>query len=62
MVPWTSSSASAKVEISARVKDVMRAMVVDDWQVEAHYQHQNFSERGYRDVKARVNLILNLWC
>jgi hypothetical protein len=53
-------SDSAKVEISARVKDVMRAMVVDDWQSEAHYQHQ--SERGYRDVKARVNLILNLWC
>jgi hypothetical protein len=45
-----------------RVKDVMRAMVIDDWRPRHTYQHQNFSERGYRDVKARVNLILNLWC
>jgi hypothetical protein len=33
---------SAKVEISARVKDVMRAMVIDDWRSRTHYQHQEF--------------------
>jgi hypothetical protein len=32
MVHGQAISDSAKVEISARVKDVMRAMVIDDWQ------------------------------
>jgi hypothetical protein len=39
-------SDSAKLEISARVKDVLRAFIIDDWQSEPYYQHQNFAERG----------------
>jgi hypothetical protein len=50
-------SDSAKLEISARVKDVLRAFIIDDWQSETYYQHQNFAERGYKDTKSYVNLI-----
>ncbi len=38
-------SDSARLEISARVKDVLRALIIDDWQSERNYQHQNFAER-----------------
>jgi hypothetical protein len=48
-------SDSAKLEISARVKDVLRAFIIDDWQSEPYYQHQNFAERGYKDTKSYVN-------
>ena len=40
-------SGSAQVEISA--KDILRALVIQDWQSGAHYQHQNIAERGYRE-------------
>ena len=53
-------SDSAQVEISSRVKDILRALVIEDWQSEAYYQHQNFAERGWRDTKTLANLILNL--
>jgi hypothetical protein len=52
-------SDSARLEISERVKDILRALVINDWQSEPHYQHQNFAERKYRDVKAAVNWVLN---
>ena len=38
-------SDSARVETSKRVKDILRALIIDDWQSEANYQHQNFAER-----------------
>ena len=43
-----------------RVLDILRALMIKNWQSEPYYQHQNFGERGYNDVKGRVNLILNL--
>ena len=46
-------SDSAQVEISMRVKDVLRGYSIKDWQSEPHFQHQNFAERGYRDIKAK---------
>ena len=37
-------SDGAQVEISRRVKDILRALIIDDHQSKANYQHQNFSE------------------
>ena len=50
----------AQVEISGRVLDILRSYVIDSWQSEPHYQHQNFAERRYSTVKPLVNLLLNL--
>jgi hypothetical protein len=52
-------SDSAQVEISKRVKDVLRAMIIDDWQSEANYQHQNFAEHVWKFIKRNVNWIMN---
>ena len=52
-------SDSAKVETSGRVGDLLRSYKINDWQSEPHFQHQNFAERGYRDIKARVIVIMN---
>ena len=52
-------SDSAQVEISKKVHDVLRHLCIDDWQSEAHYQHQNAAEGRYRDVKHNVNRVLN---
>ena len=43
-------SDSVKVKISGRVQDILRGYAIKDWQSEPHYQHQNFAERGYRDI------------
>ena len=52
-------SDSAQVEIGKRVKDILRALVIDDWQSEPHYQHQNFAERRYSTIKPMVNKLLD---
>ena len=52
-------SDSATVEISARVKDVLCALVIKDWQSEPYHQHQNFSERNFWDIKAVVIIVMN---
>jgi hypothetical protein len=44
-------SDSAQVEISNRMKDLLRALIINDWQSEPHQQQQNFAERIFRDVK-----------
>ncbi|HSN66994.1 MAG TPA: hypothetical protein VLS94_10155, partial [Fusibacter sp.] len=49
----------AQAEISAKVKSILRALVIDDWQSEPHHQHQNYAERQYQTVKACTNIILN---
>ena len=49
----------AQVEISNKVHDILRHLCIDDWQSEPHYQHQNFAERRYREVKHKTNRILN---
>ena len=50
----------AQVEVSGRVLDILRSYVIDSWQSEPHYQHQNFAERRYSTVKPLVNVLLNL--
>ena len=52
-------SGNAKSKTSGRVDDVLRAYKIKDWQSEPYFQHQNFAERGYRDIKARVIVIMN---
>ena len=52
-------SDNAKAEISARVKDILRTYVIDDWNSEAHQQRQNIQERFWGDTKAWVNAIMN---
>ncbi|HSN65310.1 MAG TPA: hypothetical protein VLS94_01660, partial [Fusibacter sp.] len=49
----------AQAEISSKVKTILRALVIDDWQSEPHHQHQNYAERRYQTVKARTNVIMN---
>ena len=49
----------AKSEISEKVLDILRALMIKDWQSEPYHQHQNFSERRYATIKSRTNVILN---
>ena len=49
----------AKSEISNKVKEILRALVIDEWQSEPHHQHQNYAERRYATVKSKANIILN---
>ena len=42
---------SAKVEMSRRVLDILRALCIDGWQSEANYQHQNFAEHRWKHIK-----------
>ena len=53
-------SDQAKAELSARVLDVLRTLVIGDWQSESKQQRQNFAERGWKDTKSMVNNLLNL--
>ena len=53
-------SDNARAEISAQVQDILRTFVIDDWQSEPHNKNQNFAERGWRDTKAKTNLVLNM--
>ena len=48
----------AQVEISSRVKDILRALFISDWQSEAYHQHQNPAENRYNTVKTWTNVVL----
>jgi hypothetical protein len=41
----------AQVEISERVKQVLRPLHISTWQSEPHQQHQNPAERQYQNIK-----------
>ena len=45
----------AQVEISERVKDILRAYHIGDWQSKPMQQHQNFAEHHYQTVKTSDN-------
>ena len=49
----------AQAEISSKVKNILRHLFIKDWQSEPHYQHQNASERRYRNVKHNMQRIMN---
>ena len=50
---------SARVETSRRVQDILRALFIDSWQSEAHFQWQNFAEHGWKFLKHNVQFIMN---
>ena len=52
-------SDSAQVEISNRVKDILRALIIDAWQSEPHYQHQNFAENRWKHLQRNLNWVMN---
>ena len=49
----------ANIEISKRVKEFLRSMLIKSWQSEPHKQNQNFVEREYQDVKKNVNTLMD---
>ena len=52
-------SDSTQSEISTRVKHILRALFIDDWQSEAYHQHQNFNERIFQSIKRQTNNLLD---
>ena len=50
---------SARVEISKRVGEILRALCIDDWQSEANYQHQNFAEHRWKFLKKNTQWHMN---
>ena len=52
-------SDSAKNEISHKVKDILRAYNIKDWQSEPCHQNQNPVEWRYRTIKAWANTIMS---
>ena len=52
-------SDSAKTEISHKVKDILGAYNISDWQSEPHHQNQNPAEWRCRTIKAWTNTITN---
>jgi hypothetical protein len=49
----------ARAETSTRVKDILRALVISDWQSEPYQENQNFAENRYATIKAATNRVLN---
>ena len=52
-------SDSAKNEFSHKVKDILRAYNISDWQSEPYHQNQNPTEWRYITIKAWTNTIMN---
>jgi hypothetical protein len=51
-------SDGAALEISQRVLDVLRHLMIGSWQSEPYFQQQNFAERRWRDIKRLTNWIM----
>ena len=49
----------SRAEASSRVKVILRSFVIDDCRSKPHYQHQNYSEHIYQEVKKFSNWVLN---
>ena len=49
----------AKAEISIKIKEILRTMVIDDWQSEPHNKNQNYAERMWQVTQRMGNVILN---
>ena len=48
-----------KNEISHKVKDILRAYSINEWQSEPYHQNQNPAEWRYRTIKAWANTMMN---
>ena len=51
-------SDSAALEISQRVMDVLRHLMIGSWQSTPYMQQQNFAERRWKDIKRLANWIM----
>ena len=49
----------ARAQVSNNALDILRNYVIDDWQSEPYYEHQNPAERRYQTVKQYINGILD---
>jgi hypothetical protein len=49
----------AQSEISNKVKDILRALIIGAWQSKPHQQHQNQAERKYQNVKRMANTLID---
>ena len=47
------------VQMSERVKEILRALCIDDWQSERGYSHQNFAENRWKHMKRNLNWYMN---
>ena len=48
----------AGYEMSARVQDVLRSLMIGHWKSEPYYQHQNFAEHRWGHVKANLEWLM----
>ena len=48
----------ANYEMSARVKDILRSLMIGHWKSEPYYQHQNFAEHRWGHVKANLEWLM----
>ena len=49
----------ARAETSARTKDILRALVIADWQSEPYQENQNFADNRYATIKSATNRVMN---
>jgi len=55
----TLMSDHANYEMSARVKDILRSLMIGHWKSEPHCQHQNFAEHRWGHVKANLEWLMS---
>jgi len=49
----------APEESEPRVQAILRAYMIEQWRSEPHYQHQNFCERRWGQIKRYTNWLMN---
>ena len=52
-------SDSAKLEVSSKVKDILRTFIIESWQSDPYYQHHNPSESRFNTIKTTTNTVLD---
>jgi hypothetical protein len=53
-------SDNTKVQIGAKVRNILRHYSIGDQQSEPHHQHQNYAERRIQEVSYLTNTIMDL--
>jgi len=48
----------ANYEMSSRVKDILRALMIGHWKSEPYYQHQNFAEHRWGHIKSNLEWLM----
>jgi len=48
----------ANYEMSARVKDILRALMIGHWKSKPYYQHQNLAEHRWGHVQANLEWLM----